>query len=413
LRGGTGSPPAPAPTLTFAAALLGALLGGLILNLMPCVFPILAIKVVSFTRHANDRRGHRLSGLAYTAGVIVSFTALGALMLALRAAGEQLGWGFQLQSPAVVAALAALFTLIGLNLAGLFEFGAFLPSSVASLEARHPVVNAFLSGVLAVAIASPCTAPFMGASLGLAIGLPALQALLVFAAIGIGMALPYLAASWVPAFARLLPRPGAWMVIFRKLMAFPMFATVAWLVWVLGQQSGIDGAGTLLVLLVAMSMLVWALTLHGRARAVVAAISIACLGVLTWAAGPNITKIPQQQTARDEGGGWTAWEPGRVDQLIASGQPVFVDFTAAWCVTCQYNKKTTLARADVLADLSAKNVALLRADWTRRDPAITAALAQLGRNGVPVYVFYGRNGPPVVLSEVLSADDVRSAIAKL
>ena len=404
---------APGPSLTFVAALLGALLGGLLLNLMPCVFPILAIKVVGFTRHADDRRGHRVSGLAYTAGVVVSFAALGASMLALRAAGEQLGWGFQLQSPAVVAALAALFTLIGLNLAGLFEFGAFLPSSVASLEARHPVVNAFLSGVLAVAIASPCTAPFMGASLGFAIGLPAVQALLVFAAIGIGMALPYLAASWVPAIARLLPRPGAWMVTFRKLMAFPMFATVAWLVWVLGQQSGIDGAGALLVLLVAMSMVVWALTLRGRARTIVSAISLACLALLGWATGSSITRIPAQQTAGIETGPWQTWEPGRVDQLLASGQPVFVEFTAAWCVTCQYNKKTTLAHADVLADLTAKKVALLRADWTRRDPAITAALAQLGRNGVPVYVFYKKGSVPVVLSEVLGVEEVRSAIAKL
>ena len=404
---------APAPSPTFVAALLGALLGGLLLNLMPCVFPILAIKVVGFTRHADDRRGHRLSGLAYTAGVVASFAALGALMLALRAAGEQLGWGFQLQSPAVVAALAALFTLIGLNLAGLFEFGAFLPSSVASLEARHPVANAFLSGVLAVAIASPCTAPFMGASLGFAIGLPAVQALLVFAAIGIGMALPYLAASWVPAVARLLPRPGAWMVTFRKLMAFPMFATVAWLVWVLGQQSGIDGAGALLVLLVAMSMLVWALTLRGRARTIVSAISLAALALLGWTAGPSVTRIAARQVSGIEAGAWQAWEPGRVDQLLASGQPVFVDFTAAWCVTCQYNKKTTLADADVLADLTAKKVALLRADWTRRDPAITAALAQLGRNGVPVYVFYKKGSPPVVLSEVLGVEEVRSVIANL
>ncbi len=403
----------PAPSLTFTAALFGALLGGLLLNLMPCVFPILAIKVVGFTRHADDRRGHRLGGLAYSAGVVVSFAALGALMLALRAAGEQLGWGFQLQSPAVVAALAALFTLIGLNLAGLFEFGAFLPSGVASMEARHPVANAFVSGVLAVAIASPCTAPFMGASLGLAIGLPAVQALLVFAAIGVGMALPYLAASWVPAVARLLPRPGPWMDTFRKLMAFPMFATVAWLVWVLGQQSGIDGAGALLVLLVALSMLVWALTLRGRARTVVASISLASLALLGWAAGPNITKTPAQQIAGQERGPWAAWEPGRVDQLLASGQPVFVDFTAAWCVTCQYNKKITLTHEDVLADLAAKKVALLRADWTRRDPAITAALAELGRNGVPVYVFYKKGSAPVVLSEVLGVEEMRSAIAKL
>ncbi|HWP13081.1 MAG TPA: thioredoxin family protein [Ramlibacter sp.] len=410
--GGTGTTGPATPSLSLAAALLGALLGGLILNLMPCVFPILAIKVVGFTRHADDRRGHRVSGLAYSAGVIVSFAALGALMLALRAAGEQLGWGFQLQSPVVVATLAALFTLIGLNLAGLFEFRAFLPSSIASLEARHPVVNSFLSGVLAVAVASPCTAPFMGASLGFAIGLPAVQALLVFVAIGVGMALPYLVAGWIPAVAVLLPRPGPWMATFRTLMAFPMFATVAWLVWVLGQQSGIDGAGALLGLLVALSMLVWALTLRGVTRGVIASISLVFLGLLAWAAGPNVTKIPAQQVARSDGSGWQAWEPGRVDQLIAAGQPVFVDFTAAWCVTCQYNKKTTLERPDLLADLAASNVALLRADWTRRDPAITAALAQLGRNGVPVYVFYGKGKPPVVLSEVLSVEDVRALIAQ-
>jgi thiol:disulfide interchange protein DsbD len=404
---------APAPSLPFAAALLGALLGGLILNLMPCVFPILAIKVVGFTRHAGDSRAHRVGGLAYTAGVIVSFAALGALMLALRAAGEGLGWGFQLQSPAVVASLAALFTLMGLNLAGLFEFGATLPSGVAGLQARHPAADAFLSGVLAVAIASPCTAPFMGASLGFAIGLPALQAMLVFAALGLGMALPYLAASWIPAVAGWLPKPGAWMQTFRKFMAFPMFATVAWLVWVLGQQSGVDGAGALLALLVGLSMVVWALTLHGRTRTVVGTIAVAFTGLLLWSAGPNITRIPSQQAATAESGPWQPWEPGRVDQVLASGHPVFVDFTAAWCVTCQYNKKTTLADQRVMGDLAAKNVTLLRADWTRRDPAITAALAQLGRSGVPVYVFYKNGSAPLVLSEVLSVDEVRSAIARL
>ncbi|MES2424764.1 MAG: thioredoxin family protein [Pseudomonadota bacterium] len=408
-----GAAPASTPSLTLLAALFGALLGGLILNLMPCVFPVLAIKMVGFARHADDRRGHRISGFAYTAGVVLSFVALGALMLALRAAGEQLGWGFQLQSPAVVAGLAVLFTLIGLNLVGLFEFGQFVPSGVASLEAKHPAANAFLSGMLAVAIASPCTAPFMGASLGFAVGLPALQALLVFAAIGIGMALPYLVASLVPAVARWMPRPGAWMDTFRKLMAFPMFATVAWLLWVLGQQSGIDGAAALLVLLVVLSMVVWALTLRGRARTVIATISIAIFAVLVPAIGKNVTQISDSTAPVAANARWQAWEPGRVEQIVSTGQPVFVDFTAAWCVTCQYNKKTTLANAEVLADLDAKKVALLRADWTRRDPAITAALANLGRNGVPVYVFYAPGKPPVVLSEVLSVADVRAQIAKL
>jgi thiol:disulfide interchange protein len=413
LRGNASPVPASPPSISFIAALLGALLGGLILNLMPCVFPVLAIKVVGFTHHANDRRGHRISGIAYTAGVVLSFLALGALVLGLRAAGQQLGWGFQLQSPAVVATLAALFTVIGLNLSGLFEFGAFLPSSLATLESRHPVGNAFLSGVLAVAIASPCTAPFMGASVGLAIGLPVAQALLIFGAIGVGMALPYLAASLMPAVAKLLPRPGAWMDVFRRLMAFPMFATVAWLVWVLGQQSGIDGAGALLALLVALAMVIWAFTLRGLARSVVVAISLVSLALLAWTVGPNITRATEPGPIAANAAGWQAWEPGRVDQLLATGQPVFVDFTAAWCVTCQYNKKTTLSNRDVLADFANKKVALLRADWTRRDPAITAALGQLGRNGVPVYVVYQQGRAPVVLSEVLGVDEVRSAIARL
>ena len=396
-------------------ALLLALLGGLILNLMPCVFPVLAIKVLGFVDTAS-RKEHVAKGVAYTLGVVLSFVALGALMLALRAGGEALGWGFQLQSPWVVAGLAVLFTLIGLNLAGLFEFANLLPSTVATLQAKSPRVDAFLSGVLAVAIASPCTAPFMGASLGFALGLPAWQALAVFATIGVGMALPYLAASLTPAIARLLPRPGAWMDVFKKFMAFPMFATVAWLLWVLGQQSGIDGVAALLVLLVALSMVVWAFTLHGRTRMVVAIISIAACALLTLAIGQNVVKITDAEpvaSAAPSSTAWSAWQPGKVDQLLAQNQNVFVDFTAAWCVTCQLNKKTTLGHGDVLADFAAKKVQLLRADWTRRDPAITAALAALGRNGVPVYVLYQPGKAPVVMSEILSVTDVRAVLAKL
>ncbi|MGH8846475.1 MAG: protein-disulfide reductase DsbD family protein, partial [Polaromonas sp.] len=405
-----------APPLGLLATLLGALLGGLILNLMPCVFPVLALKVVGFV-HVKDPAARVTTGLAYSAGVVLSFLALGALLLGLRAAGEQLGWGFQLQSPAVVAALAALFTLLGLNLAGLFEFGNFLPGSMAHLRARNPTVNAFLSGVLATAIASSCTAPFLGASLGYAVGLPAQQALAMFATIGLGMALPYLIASAVPAVARALPRPGAWMVTFKQLMAFPMFATVAWLVWVLGQQSGIDGVGALLALLVLMALTIWAFSLRGRARTLLATFSIALFALGFWAIGPNITREitnpVSAPSAASASGRWQAWEPGRVEQLTAQGRSVFVDFTAAWCVTCQYNKKTTLENASVLADIDAKNVALLRADWTRRDPAVTAALAQLGRSGVPVYVIYQPGRAPRVLSEILSVEDVRAELAKL
>ena len=405
------------PPLTLLAALFGALLGGLILNLMPCVFPVLAIKVVGFAQHAQDRRAHRLSGIAYTAGVVLSFVALGGLMLGLRAAGEAIGWGFQLQSPAVVAGLAALFTLIALNLAGVFEFGHFLPSSVANLQARHPVADSFLTGVLAVAVASPCTAPFMGASLGLTATLPGPQALAVFAALGLGLALPYLAAAFVPAVARALPRPGAWMDTLRKFMAFPMLATVVWLVWVLGQQSGIDGAGALLILLVALGMVAWALSLAGTARRFMAPVSVLALALLAWTFVPHITNVAaapmSTATASATGPQWQAWTPGAAEQLVASGRPVFVDFTAAWCVTCQYNKKTTLADADVQADFTAKNVALLRADWTRRDPAITAALAQLGRSGVPVYVLHAPGKAPVVFSEILGEAELRAAVAAL
>jgi thiol:disulfide interchange protein len=357
-------------SLTLFAALLGALLGGLILNLMPCVFPVLALKVVGFTQHAADKAAHRRSGLAYFAGVVLSFVALGALFLALRAGGEQLGWGFQLQNPLVVAGLAVLFTVLGLNLIGLFEFGSVLPSSIATARAKNPTVDSFLSGVLAVAVASPCTAPFMGASLGFALGLPAIEALLIFAAIGVGMALPYLVASFIPAVARVLPRPGAWMNTFKKLMAFPMFATVVWLVWVLGQQ----------------------------------------LPLFDSLSEAKAQETNGFETSRVR---WQPWQPGSVDQLLAKGQPVFVDFTAAWCVTCQFNKKATLSKPELLAEFDAKKVQLLRADWTRRDPAIGAALKELGRSGVPVYVLYAPGKAPQVLSEIISVDDVRQALGKI
>jgi thiol:disulfide interchange protein DsbD len=357
--------------------------------------------------------------LAYTLGVVLSFVALGALMLGLRATGEQLGWGFQLQSPAVLAVLATLFTLLGLNLAGLFEVGMLLPHKLASLQARHPVVDAFLSGVLAVAIASPCTAPFMGASLGYAIGLPAAQALAIFATLGLGLALPFLAASWVPAVVGWLPKPGAWMDTFRRFMAFPMLATVVWLVWVLGHLSGVDGAGALLALLLAMSLVIWALGLEGRSRIMFATLSIAICVVLLRAIGPLVIKIEDAPnplttaTTTSAGVTWQAWAPGKVESELAAGRPVFVDFTAAWCITCQYNKKTTLSNTDVLDDMRAHHVTLMRADWTRRDPAITQALEQLGRSGVPVYVLHQAGKPPVVFSEILDAQTLRASLAQL
>jgi thiol:disulfide interchange protein/DsbC/DsbD-like thiol-disulfide interchange protein len=414
----TVAPPAPAGG-SLALSLLFALAGGLLLNLMPCVFPVLSLKVFGFAAHAQDRRGLLAGGLAYTAGVVLSFVALAALLLGLRAGGEQLGWGFQLQSPLFVAALAALFTLIGLNLAGVFEFASVLPARWSAARARHPVVDSALTGVLAVAVASPCTAPFMGASLGLAVTLPAVEALSVFAALGVGMALPYLAASAWPALARALPRPGAWMVHFKALMAFPMFATVVWLVWVLGQQVGIDGAAALLGALLALAFVAWALgspALGPKARAGFGAVSLLLLAVaLVWAL-PSFKPVEAATpgSVADKNAAWQPWSPEAVAAAQGEGKPVFVDFTAAWCVTCQYNKRTTLAQAEVLAGFKARNVVLMRADWTRRDARITAELARMGRSGVPVYALYAPSAAsPTLLTEILSVAEVKQALATL
>ena len=397
-------------------AWLGAFVGGLILNLMPCVLPVLAIKVLGFAQHSRQHHAHRMAGLAYTAGVLVSFLALGAAVLALRAAGEQLGWGFQLQSPWVVTVLAALFTLIALNLFGMFDLGHLLPQSLATLQARHPVVDAALSGVLAVAVASPCTAPFMGASLGLAMTLPTWQALSIFAIMGLGLATPYLLASWLPAVARRLPHPGPWMITLRQLLGFPMLATVAWLLWVLGQQTSLDATIAVLSGLLLLCASVWARQHPSRITRILSAVLALMLVVGIVQLAPLLTESNAQLTSSrndSRNNAWQPWSEAAVANALQAGHPVFVDFTAAWCVTCQINKKTTLSKADVMADFAAHQVTLLRADWTRRDPAITNALTGLGRSGVPVYVLYAPNQAPVVLSELLSPAQIHDALQTL
>lgn len=405
----------------FILALAGALLGGLILNAMPCVLPILAIKVLGFAQHGASKHLRRLTGVAYTVGVVASFLALGSAVLVLRTMGEQLGWGFQLQTPAVVAALAVLFTLIALNLWDVFSLGNVLPTNLASLQSRHPVVDALLSGVLAVAVASPCTAPFMGASLGVAMTMPTWQALSVFACMGLGLAMPFLLASWVPAVAQALPKPGMWMVNLRHALAFPMLATVIWLLWVFGLQTSVTQVMLLLGGLLVVALTVWACRFR---TALARVIQVSGLLAIVWIglevlASPSAT--PQTQapsttvrTATQASGDlWQHWTATAVQTELAQGHAVFVDFTAAWCVTCQINKQTTLNQPELLADFAAKQVRLMRADWTRRDPAISRALAELGRSGVPVYVLYAPNRAPQVLSELLSVAQVRQALEQL
>ncbi len=404
------SEPAAWPTLL--AALLGALAGGLLLNLMPCVLPVLAIKVLSLSQHHHSAAQRRAMGVAYALGVMASMLALALLVAGLRASGQQLGWGFQLQSPVVVSLLALLFTLIALNLLGVLHIHASWSSGLAAQWVRHPLADAGLSGVLAVVVAAPCTAPFMGASVGIALTLPLWQGLLIFLALGLGLALPFTLLSWVPSWARWLPRPGRWMEQLRQLLAFPMLATVVWLLWVLGQQTSIDGMAVLLIMLLLVSACVWAMGLNGKAQWLGVGLWGGLLLLLVFSWGPLVWReTPTSPESANAGStGWQAWSPEREAAALQAGQTVFIDFTAAWCVTCQVNKQTTLGNSQVLQAFADKQVLLLRADWTRRDPAITQALEALGRSGVPVYVLHAPHQPPQILSEVLNPELVLQAL---
>ena len=352
--------------------------------------------------------------------MILSFVLLALALVALRAAGEQLGWGFQLQSPAVVAALAVLFFLLALNLSGVFEFGMFVPSAVAAWTAKNRTLDAFASGVLAVIVASPCTAPFMGAALGYAISQSIPVTLVVFVALGLGMALPYVLLAWFPGWRRRLPRPGVWMERFKQFLAFPLYATVAWLAWVLGAQVDNDAVLRLAIALVFVAFAPWAwrvfrsggTTLLGRRRRCERGWAWRSSSRRCLAGSVGSAQARSVQGARTPAN-WRRVLAGGRRALAASGRPVFVDFTAAWCVTCQVNKRLVLNDADVRSAFAKRNVALVRADWTRRDPEITQALAALGRNGVPVYVLYRPGKPPLLLPEVLQPRLVHDALATL
>jgi len=393
---------------SFWLALITAMVGGLVLNLMPCVLPVLAIKVVALGLPGQSPRQRRWDGAAYSAGVVLTFVALGAAVLMFRAAGEQLGWGFQLQSPLFVSALALLFTALALNLMGLFEWGQLWPAAWGGWQSQHPGFNAFASGVLAVGLASPCTAPFVGVSMGWALSQDWPSALAVLAAMGVGMALPYALLSHWPAMGKFLPQPGAWMSVFKTLMAFPLWITVVWLLWVLGQQTSLDAAMAMLLVLLATAALIWTWGLQIPARHWLVLLSIAAWLACAWVTWPRLNA--PEEPSRSVGSTWQSWSVPAVQDRLSQGQAVFVDFTAAWCVTCQLNKQTTLSHPDVMREFQRHNITLMRADWTRRDPAITRALTELGRSGVPVYVLYQPGQAPMVLSELLSPTLVLNAL---
>ena len=403
--------------ISFAAAIVLALIGGLILNLMPCVFPVLSLKALHLAEGHADARVQHLQGMAFAIGVVLSFAALAGLLLILRAAGEQLGWGFQLQSPAVVVGLAILFFALALNLSGVFEFTSLVPSSAAGWTAKNPYVDSVLSGILAVVIASPCTAPFMGAALGFALAQSAAVTLAVFVALGVGMALPYAMLAWFPAWRKILPRPGAWMERLKQVLAFPLYATVAWLIWVLGAQLDNDAVVRLLVTLVIVAFALWSWRLYrvgtGRSWAAASAIALVSAGVIAWPLVRGSDSDAPVPVASASSGPWRAFTPTAVADLRGAGHPVFVDFTAAWCVTCQVNKRMVLNDPIIREAFARHGVELVRADWTRRDPVITRALAALGRQGVPVYVLYRPGKEPLVLPEILNKRTVLDALATL
>jgi thiol:disulfide interchange protein DsbD len=390
--------------ISLAFALLLTFGGGLILNLMPCVFPVLFMKALSLCKLSEKEEGEaRVQAGLYTAGILVTFAAVAGVLMMLRAGGAQIGWGFQLQEPLVIAALSYMFLLIGLNMAGLFEVsGRFAGAGQGLLEKGGKHGHAFFMGVLATVVATPCTAPFMGAAMGFALVQPAPAAMAVFLMLGLGLAAPYVALSFIPALRHVLPKPGAWMETFRRILAVPMFMTVAWLAWVYHIQAGTPAAAALVAGfgLIAVAVAGWKKMAGPTGRAAMIAMMIA------GAAAPLVAaRIAPAPAAIQETDG--AYSAARLDSALAGGRPVFVNMTAAWCITCKVNEKVALKIDATTALFAEYNVDYIVGDWTNQNPEITEFLARYGRNGVPLYVFYGaavdgKRPEPVVLPQLLT-----------
>lgn len=420
--------PLPEDEVTISQALILAILGGLILNLMPCVFPVLSLKALSLVKmSAKEKKHAALHGAVYTSGVLLCFGAIAGTLIALKAAGEEIGWGFQMQDPTVVLLLAYLLFIMAANMSGFFEFKSGMLSNVGqNLTAHHGYLGTFFTGILAVLVATPCTAPFMGTALGFALTQPSFVAVMIFLALGFGLALPYLFLCLVPPARKLLPKPGVWMETFRELMAFPLYASVAWLVWVYAQQvSGMYGVFSGLIGLVLIAFTIWIIRKSARNAAVKLlkygmmmfavffALSIAVLSNMKEFTDKNFSP----QTADYEGLEATPYSPENLTQLLEQNEPVFIDMTAAWCITCKVNEQVALETDETHALFADHQVRYVVGDWTNRDPSITKFLREYGRSGVPLYVYYGPKDPvtqkrpeAVVLPQLLTSGLVADVV---
>ncbi|WP_430392375.1 protein-disulfide reductase DsbD family protein [Dyella sp. 20L07] len=394
------------------SALLLALGGGLVLNLMPCVLPVLSIKAVGLLESGESHAKARSHALAYTAGVLSTFALIGISILALRSAGHALGWGAQLQQPLVVGVLACVMLAVGLSMSGVVQFGTSLGNMGQSLASRSGHAGDFFTGVLAVAVASPCTAPFMGSALAYAFAAPMVSALLVFLALGLGLALPFLLIGFVPALARLLPRPGAWMETLKQVLAFPMYLTAVWLVWVLAHQRGADAVGLVLVAAVMLSATLWWFE-RSRSRGALSKVAVAVLALLTLLPLYYLAHVPPPAQVASVAEGVVAYSPEKLAELRKAGTPVFVDMTADWCVTCKANEHAVLDTEAFRELLKKTGAVYMKGDWTDVNPTIAAFLQQYHSPGVPLYVVFPKDGGDGrKLSTVLTASLVEDALTK-
>ncbi|MFT4613393.1 MAG: thiol:disulfide interchange protein [Bacteroidia bacterium] len=391
------------PTLWYMLVL--AFMGGAILNLMPCVFPILSLKVLSFASSSDGDR--HLQSWIYTAGVIVSFVAVAAVLIGLQQAGSAIGWGFQLQSPGFVIALAYLFVAMGLSLSGVIEFGTNIMNTGSGLANRGGNAGSFFTGVLAVVVASPCTAPFMGTALGFAVSQPPAIGLLVFASLGAGMAAPLLLFSYSGAARALMPKPGIWMETLKEFLAFPLYATAIWLFWVAGRQTGINTMTSALVgaLMLALGLWLWD---HRRWRK---AVALGCIGIAISLG--NVRGLdPEAGTTSGAHAGKVVWSAQEVENLRRAGQPVFVDVTADWCITCKANEAAVLLTEDMTQAFENHDVVYMVADWTNHNANIAGLLKKHGRTGIPLYLMYAGDSSidPLILPQILTKSTVLDAL---